>query len=354
MATPAAGAYVGVQTLGHQPATTLYTLCAGRIGSCRRRANANDAKVVHMRIVVAIGGNALLRRGQVLSAENQLHNIRRAAAPLARVAGQHELVVTHGNGPQIGLLALQSAAYRSGETYPLDVLGAQTDGMLGYLLEQELSNLLPASRTVTTLLTRVEVDARDPAFAHPTKFIGPVYTQDDAQRAAAAGGWQVAQDGTGYRRVVASPRPLRVVGLDPIRWLLTHGALVIAAGGGGIPVARNADGTGLRGVDAVIDKDLCSGLLAQDLQADRLVIATDVEAVYLDWGQPTQRALGRVSPHMLAQHAFPAGSMGPKVEAACSFVRATGKTAHIGALDQIEAMLAGHAGTEVSAQVAVL
>ncbi len=307
-----------------------------------------------MKIVVAIGGNALLRRGQVLSAENQLQNIRRAAAPLARVAEGNALVVTHGNGPQIGLLALQSAAYSSAETYPLDVLGAQTDGMLGYLLEQELANLLPASRAVTTLLTRVEVDPQDPAFANPTKFIGPVYTQDEAQRAAAAGHWKVAQDGTGYRRVVASPQPLRVVGLDPVRWLLAHGALVIAAGGGGIPVARNAEGTGLHGVNAVIDKDLCSGLLAQDLQADCLVIATDVEAVYLDWGQPTQRALGRVTPHMLAQHAFPAGSMGPKVEAACKFVLATGKTAFIGSLDQIEDMLAGNAGTQVSAHAAIL
>ena len=306
-----------------------------------------------MKIVIAIGGNALLRRGQELNADNQLQNIRRAAGPLSRVAQGNELVITHGNGPQIGLLALQSAANSADDTYPLDLLCAQTDGLLGYLLEQELANLLPASRSVTTLLTRVEVDAQDPAFTRPTKFIGPVYTEQEAQRAAAAGHWQVARDGSGLRRVVASPQPLRVVGLDPIRWLLAHGALVIAAGGGGIPVARDADGK-LHGVDAVIDKDLCSGLLAHQLQADCLVIATDVDAVYLDWGKPTQRALGKVTPHMLAQYAFPSGSMGPKVEAACKFVLATGQKAVIGSLERVEEMLAGKAGTEVSPHAAVL
>jgi carbamate kinase len=306
-----------------------------------------------MKLVVAIGGNALLRRGQALSPNNQLDNIRRAAAQLALVAGGNQLVLTHGNGPQIGLLALQSAAYKAGETYPLDVLGAQTDGMIGYLLEQELSNLLPASRVVTTLLTRVEVDPKDPAFEHPTKPIGPVYSKEEAQalaqapRQRAGKPWTLAPDGTGLRRVVASPQPLRVLGLEPIRWLLEHGVLVIAAGGGGIPVARGADGKSLHGVDAVIDKDLCSGLLARELAAEVLVIATDVEAVYIDWGQPGQRALGRVTPRALARHAFPAGSMGPKVEAASRFVTATGGRAVIGSLDRIEDMLAGRAGTQV-------
>ena len=302
-----------------------------------------------MKLVVALGGNALLRRGQALSSDNQLDNIRRAAAQLALVASDNELVLTHGNGPQIGLLALQSAAYTAGETYPLDVLGAQTDGMIGYLLEQELANLLPASRTVVTLLTRVEVDPRDPAFEHPTKPIGPVYSKDEAQALAsgAAKRWTLAPDGTGMRRVVASPQPLRVLGLDPIRWLLARGALVIAAGGGGIPVARGSDGKSLHGVEAVIDKDLCSGLLARALGAETLVIATDVAAVYVDWGQPGQRAVSRVTPQALAQHAFPAGSMGPKVEAASRFVTATGGRAVIGSLDRIEDMLAGRAGTQV-------
>ena len=300
-----------------------------------------------MKLVVAIGGNALLRRGQALSAENQLENIRHAAVQLGRVAGAHQLVLTHGNGPQVGLLALQSAAYTGVESYPLDVLGAETDGMIGYLLEQELSNLLPESHPVATLLTRVEVDPNDGAFKHPSKPIGPVYTQGEALRIAADKHWTTAPDGTGFRRVVASPQPLRVLGLDPIRWLLGHGALVIAVGGGGIPVARGADGRSLHGVDAVIDKDLCSGLLARELEADCLVIATDVEAVYIDWGLPSQRAVRKVTPQALAQHEFPTGSMGPKVKAATDFVLATGKRAIIGSLDQIEAMLAGNAGTQV-------
>ena len=304
-------------------------------------------KPIGTRLVVAIGGNALLRRGQALSAANQLDNIRMAAAQLARVAATHELVLTHGNGPQVGLLALQSAAYKDAESYPLDVLGAETDGMIGYLIEQELSNALPASRTVATLLTRVEVDASDPAFGNPTKPIGPVYTQSDAQRIAAERHWTIAADGSGFRRVVASPRPLRVLGLDPVRWLLERGAVVIAAGGGGIPVAKGVEGRSLQGVDAVIDKDLCSGLLARGIEADCLVIVTDVKAVFLDWGTPQQRAVGKVTPQALAKHAFAAGSMGPKVEAACTFVLATGKTAVIGSLDQIEAMLAGTAGTQV-------
>ena len=302
-----------------------------------------------MKLVVALGGNALLRRDQPPSAENQLENIRRAAAQLARVAEQHDLVLTHGNGPQVGLLALQAAAYVKVEAYPLDVLGAQTDGMIGYLLEQELANLLPAARAVTTLITRVEVDAQDPAFRHPTKPIGPVYTQQESERVAAAKAWVMAADGDAFRRVVASPQPLRVLGLQAIGWLLEHGALVIAAGGGGIPVARDGAGgdPGLHGVSAVIDKDLCSSLLARELQADVLVIATDVAAVYLDWGQPTQRAIGKVTPQALAGHDFAAGSMGPKVEAARAFVLATGHRAVIGSLDRIEEMIVGTAGTQV-------
>jgi carbamate kinase len=312
-----------------------------------------------MRLVVALGGNALLRREQPLTAENQLANIRRAAAQLARVAQQHDVVLTHGNGPQVGLLALQAAAYKPVDAYPLDVLGAQTDGMIGYLLEQELANLLPASRVVATLITRVEVDAHDPAFEHPTKPIGPVYGQAEAEQVAAAKGWRMVADGAGWRRVVASPQPQRVLGLQAIRWLLEHGALVIAAGGGGIPVARTASAQGakaaqrpdtLQGVAAVIDKDLCSGLLARELQADVLVIATDVAGVFVDWGLPTQRALGHVTPAQLEGIAFAAGSMGPKVEAARAFVQATGRRAVIGSLDQIEQLLAGQAGTQIGPQ----
>lgn len=300
-----------------------------------------------MKILVALGGNALLRRGQALSAENQLDNIKRAAAQLARVALDHQLVLTHGNGPQVGLLALQAVAYTKVDAYPLDVLGAQTEGMIGYLLEQELANLLPPSQTVTTLLTRVEVDRKDPAFKNPTKPIGPMYTLVESQQVAATKHWTMAADGDGFRRVVASPKPLRVIGLDSIRWLLLHDVLVIAAGGGGIPVAKGADGLSMQGVEAVIDKDLCSSLLARELEVDCLIIATDVEAVYVDWGLPSQHAIDNVTPLSLSKHEFPAGSMGPKVEAAIGFALATGKKAVIGSLEKIEDMLAGLAGTQV-------
>jgi carbamate kinase len=301
-----------------------------------------------MKVLVALGGNAILQRGQEMSVVNQQANIRRAAQQLARVAMAHELVLTHGNGPQVGLLALQAAAYRAVQAYPLDVLGAESQGMVGYLLEQELANLLPASRTVTTLLTRVEVAADDPAFAHPTKPIGPVYTQPEAERLAKEESWHIAADGDHFRRVVPSPRPLQVLNLAAIRCLIDGGVLVIAAGGGGIPVARTPDGPGLVGVEAVIDKDLCAGLLAHELGVDCLVIATDVANVFLDWGQPTQRAVGRTTPAELAQHDFAAGSMGPKVQTACEFATATGHRAVIGSLDAIEAMLAGTAGTQVA------
>jgi len=314
-----------------------------------------------MKVVVALGGNALLKRHQPLTAAHQLDNIRIAAVQLARVAAKHELVLTHGNGPQVGLLALQGSAYSdlnaAVQTYPLDVLGAQTEGMIGYLLEQELTNLLPAPRSVATLLTRVQVDLRDPAFAHPTKPIGPMYDTATATTLAASHGWSMAVDGTGMRRVVASPPPLRILSLAAIRTLLAENTVVIAAGGGGIPVALTDDAPGathMAGVEAVIDKDLCAALLARMLHADCLVIATDVDAVYLDWGTPQQRALGRVTSQLLAQHQFASGSMAPKVQAACDFVDRTGKPCHIGALSDIEAMLRGEGGTTVSAHASIL
>ena len=299
-----------------------------------------------MRIVVALGGNALLRRGEALSAKNQFANIQRAAKQLALVEPGNELVLTHGNGPQVGLLALQSAAYAAVDVYPLDVLGAQTDGMIGYLLEQELNNLLPR-KVVVTLMTRVVVHLDDPAFAAPSKPIGTVYTKAESERIGREEGWTMAADGKAFRRVVPSPTPQRVFGLQPMEWLLAHGALVIAAGGGGIPVALGADGHSLHGVEAVIDKDACSALLARDLNADCLIIATDVSEVSLDFGLPTQRPVRSASPEALGRVSFAAGSMGPKVKAACAFVKATGHRAVIGSLDQIEAMLSGEAGTEV-------
>jgi carbamate kinase len=301
-----------------------------------------------MRIVVALGGNALLKRGEPMTAEVQRENVRTAARALAPVAAKHELVLAHGNGPQVGLLALQASAYRDVQAYPLDVLGAQTEGMIGYIIEQELGNLLPFEVPFATILTMVEVDPDDPAFKNPTKFVGPVYTKEDAERLAAEKGWAIKPDGDKWRRVVASPLPKRIFELRPIQWLLEKKTVVICAGGGGIPTMYLPDGTRtLTGVEAVIDKDLASELLARDLGADLLVIATDVKGVFLDWGKPTQRMIERMTPKEIDAMNFPAGSMGPKVQAARQFVEKTGKRAAIGALEDIEGIVAGTAGTNV-------
>jgi carbamate kinase len=301
-----------------------------------------------MRIVVALGGNALLKRGEPMTAEVQRENVRTAARALAPVAEKHELVLAHGNGPQVGLLALQASAYKDVEAYPLDVLGAQTEGMIGYIIEQELGNLLPFEVPFATILTMVEVDPEDPAFKNPTKFVGPVYSKEDAERLAAEKGWAIKPDGDKWRRVVASPLPKRIFELRPIQWLLEHKTVVICAGGGGIPTMYLPDGTRtLTGVEAVIDKDLASELLARDLEADLLVIATDVKGVFLDWGKPEQRMLTKVTPKEIAAMNFPAGSMGPKVQAARQFVEKTGKRAAIGSLEDIEGIVAGTAGTNV-------
>lgn len=301
-----------------------------------------------MRIVIALGGNALLQRRQPMTAENQRANIRVAAESIAHVAPGNQVVVAHGNGPQVGLLSLQSAAYADVAPYPLDVLGAQTEAMIGYVIEQELGNLLPVEQPFATLLTMVEVDPKDPAFDHPTKPIGPVYDRETAELLATKNGWTVAPDGDDFRRVVASPKPRRIFEIGPIRSLLEHGTIVICAGGGGIPTMYDASGK-LQGVEAVIDKDLASALLAQELAADLLVIATDVDGVYVDWGTPRQRRLLTVSPAELADLDLPQGSMGPKVEAACDFVTATGNDAVIGSLADISDIVAGREGTRVRA-----
>ncbi|NYH20989.1 carbamate kinase [Paraburkholderia bryophila] len=301
-----------------------------------------------MRILIALGGNALLRRGEPMTVTNQIANIRRAAAQIARLAPGNQLIVAHGNGPQVGLLALQAAAEDAPGATPLDVLDAESEGMIGYLLEQELSNALPKGREVATLLTRVEVHADDPAFGHPTKPIGPVYAKEDAERLAGRYGWTIAADGAGYRRVVASPKPQRVVELQPIQWLLERDAVVIAAGGGGIPVTVAADGKTRSGVEAVIDKDLCCALLAANVGADLLLIATDVDAVYEHWHTSQERALGEITVAEFRAMSFPAGTMGPKVEAACEFASRTGRPAVIGSLDQIEQLARGTAGTRVT------
>ncbi len=301
-----------------------------------------------MRVVVALGGNALLKRGEAMTAENQRTNVKIATQALAPVAAEHQLCISHGNGPQVGLLALQGAAYGGVETYPLDVLGAQTEGMIGYMIEQELGNLLPLEVPFATLLTMVEVDPEDPAFETPTKYVGPVYDKAEAEALAADKGWSVKQDGNKWRRVVPSPLPKRIFEIRPIKYLLEAGVLVICAGGGGIPTMykKGADRV-LVGVEAVIDKDRATELLACELEADMYVMATDVDGVYVDWGTPNARKLDRVTPEQLDTHDFAAGSMGPKVEAACDFVRKTGKKAAIGALADIEAIVKGKVGTIV-------
>ena len=299
-----------------------------------------------MRLVIALGGNALLRRGQPMTAQNQRANIRAAAERIAAVAEGNQIVVAHGNGPQVGLLALQAAAYVDVPAYPLDVLGAQTEAMIGYVIEQELGNLLPEEQPLATILTMVEVDRDDPAFSHPTKPIGPVYPRDHAVVLAADAGWSIAPDGNGFRRVVASPRPTRIFEIRPIRQLLDQGTIVVCAGGGGIPTVFGDDGD-LHGVEAVVDKDATSAMLAEQLDADVLVIATDVDGVYLDWGTPQQRRIEQTTPAELADLGLAEGSMGPKVDAAAAFVRATGKRAVIGSLDELGALVGGTAGTVV-------
>jgi carbamate kinase len=314
-----------------------------------------------MRVVVALGGNALLRRGQAMTAENQRENVRTACAQLAEVAQENELVVAHGNGPQVGLLALQSAAYKEVPAYPLDVLGAESQGMIGYLVEQELGNLVPFERPVATLLTMIEVMADDPAFEDPTKPIGPIYDQESASAMAKQRGWTFKADGDYMRRVVPSPKPRRIFELRQIRWLLEQGSIVICAGGGGIPVmyvdrpAPTPYGPEqqLVGVEAVIDKDHASGLLSAGIEADYFVMATDADAAYVDWGKPDQRAVATAHPDALLELSdhFAAGSMLPKVQAACEFATATpGKRAAIGGLTDIDDMLRGAAGTIVSTE----
>jgi carbamate kinase len=299
-----------------------------------------------MRIVVALGGNALLQRGQPMTAENQRANIRLAAERIAAVAPGNEIVIAHGNGPQVGLLALQSAAYTAVDPYPLDVLGAETEAMIGYVIEQELGNILPSDQTFATLLTMIEVDPGDPAFGNPTKPIGPVYEKETAEKLAAENGWSIAPDGDKFRRVVPSPRPRRIFEISPIRTLVEQGCIVVCAGGGGIPTMYGEDGK-LHGAEVVIDKDLAASLLAEELDADLLVIATDVDGVYTRWGTPEQARLGSVTVEEVVEMKLPAGSMGPKVAAACEFATKTGNEAVIGSLADIDQIVAGTAGTRV-------
>ncbi|WP_194948721.1 carbamate kinase [Actinomyces trachealis] len=301
-----------------------------------------------MRVVAALGGNALMRRGEKPDARTQIANVEVAARQLAAIAEKHELIITHGNGPQVGTLALQSANdERLSEPYPLDTIGAQTQGMIGYWLLQAMQNALPG-RHVASLVSQTLVMAGDPAFTNPTKFVGEVYEEQEARALAAEKGWTVKQDGKHWRRVVGSPQPQRGIETRMARILIQAGAVVICSGGGGVPVIRNAKGK-LQGVEAVVDKDLTAAVLAEHLEADVLLILTDVDGVYTGFGSSTQKRVDRATPASLRAMNLPAGSMGPKVEAVCRFVELTGDMAAIGRLEDAAAIIEGTAGTVVTA-----
>ncbi len=301
-----------------------------------------------MRVVVALGGNALLRRDEAMTSTAQHTNVRIAAKALADLATDHQIIVAHGNGPQVGLLALQGAAYNPDKPWPLDVLGAETEGMIGYLIEQELMNALPQGSRCATLLSRVEVDPDDPAFSAPSKPIGPVYSAEEAAKVASDHGWSMIREASGgQRRVVPSPWPVRILGLAAIEVLLKSDHCVICAGGGGIPVIRNIGGD-MEGVEAVIDKDRTSALLASELNADALLLLTDVAAVFENYGGHDECAIGETTPDALDKLDLAPGSMGPKVAAATAFVRGGGMFAGIGQLSDARAILEAHAGTRIS------
>lgn len=296
-------------------------------------------------VVVALGGNALLRRGEPLEADIQRRNIALASQQIAALTQRWNVVLVHGNGPQVGLLALQNSAYPAVAPYPLDVLGAESQGMIGYLLMQELKNCLPQMQ-ISTLLTQVEVDPDDDAFNNPTKYIGPVYDRQQADSLSKEKGWAIKADGQYFRRVVPSPKPRCIIETDAINALIERGHLVVCSGGGGIPVVRH--GQRLQGIEAVIDKDLSAAFLAEQIGADALLILTDADAVYLDWGTPQQRPLQKATPADLAGLHFDAGSMGPKIAAASHFVSQCPAIAGIGALEDANEILAGNKGTLIA------
>ena len=301
-----------------------------------------------MRIVAALGGNALLKRGEPMTAANQGANVKLAATALAPlILDGHQLIITHGNGPQVGLLALQAAVGPSDHAYPLDILDAESEGMVGYMIEQQLNNALPDGHLIATLLTQTRVDRRDPAFRDPTKPIGPLYNKVDAERLAGERGWAIACEGTAWRRVVPSPAPIEILETRVIDYLVQQDVTVICAGGGGIPVVERDDGS-LAGVEAVIDKDHASALLARTLGADRLLLLTDVDAVYSNWATSIAKPIRSLSPSLIHPEEFAVGSMRPKIEAAIGFTNETGKSAHIGRLDQVSEIVAGRAGTWIS------
>lgn len=302
-----------------------------------------------MRLLIALGGNALLKRGEAMTAENQRRNIAVACEAISRLDGKHQIIISHGNGPQVGLLALQSESYADQVApYPFDVLGAESQGMIGYMLEQELRNHMP-DRQIACLLTQVEVDINDPAIKQPNKFIGPVYNEEQARRLMQEKGWIIKPDGKYYRRVVPSPQPQAIVEIETLRTLINNDVIVIAGGGGGIPVTTHCLEN--RGLEAVIDKDRCCSLMAQQLDVDLLIIATDVSRVFTEFGTPESKAIKAANPHALLEMDFPAGSMWPKIQATCEFSINSGRSAVIGSLDEIVEMVDGRAGTLINKSI---
>jgi carbamate kinase len=307
------------------------------------------------RVVVALGGNALIRRGQQGSTAVQRQNLLGAARALADLERMgHELILTHGNGPQVGFLAIEADAARdSVPSPPLDVLVAESEGQIGYLLAQALCAQFAMegrTRSVAVVLSQTVVDPADPAFRVPSKPVGPTYDRRTAEAMAREHLWTIAPDGSGWRRVVASPRPLEIVEAASIRTLVDAGVIVIASGGGGIPVRRLASGA-LAGVEAVVDKDYTAVVLAEAAGADALLLLTDVDAVYWAWDAPERSRIRRLTPEAAGAWArdgtLAAGSMGPKVMAASDFARRTGRLAAIGSLEQAKEVLAGQAGTRI-------
>ena len=303
-----------------------------------------------MRVVVALGGNALAKRGEPMTADRLRANVKSTCLALAGLALEHEVVITHGNGPQVGLLALQNLAYRDVAAYPLDILGAETQGMIGYVIQQELTNALAGAREVAAIVTTAVVEDDDPAFGHPTKLIGPQYSAQDAAEAAAEYRWTIARDGNAFRRVVPSPNPVRIQQTPIVRLLLENDRLVVCVGGGGVPVRIDDRGREI-GMQAVVDKDLASAALAAELGADTLIMLTDGDYVSENWGTPEQRDILTASPEAMAELAFEEGSMQPKVDAAIRVAKAGGR-ALIGPLDRLDDLLARRVGTEICSGVA--
>tara|TARA_Y100001960_G_C14784189_1_gene890250 strand:- start:35237 stop:36163 length:927 start_codon:yes stop_codon:yes gene_type:complete len=297
-----------------------------------------------MNILIALGGNALLQRGEPLEAETQRINIKKVAEVVNKISEEHNVIITHGNGPQVGLLALQNLNYKETKPYPLDVLGAESSGMIGYMLIQELSNELGIyDQSVVNVITRTLVDKNDPAFNNPTKFIGPVYNKQESEEMKSKYGWEIKADGEYYRRVVPSPKPKKIIETNVIKELLEKKHIVVCGGGGGVPTI--IENEKYKGVEAVIDKDLTSSLLAQELGVDAFIILTDVSCVYENYKQEDQKMIKHFPIFEFDENSYPDGSMLPKIKAAVDFSINNEGFSSIGKLEELEDIINKKSGT---------